>query len=48
MNKKNNIVLQVQINCKNIENIPKKHIFLKWIEKVLHKKKMFILLQLEL
>lgn len=37
--KKNNIILNIQINCKNTKNIPKKNIFEKWIKKVLYKKK---------
>jgi len=48
MKKKDCFILNIQINCKNKEKIPKKTMFKKWIRKLLYKKKILKLLQLEL
>jgi hypothetical protein len=42
MKKTNNIILTIQINCKNTKNIPKKHFFERWIKRTLYKKKILI------
>ncbi|CAL4325103.1 Endoribonuclease YbeY [Buchnera aphidicola (Protaphis terricola)] len=39
MRKKENFILNIQINCFNKEKIPKKIMFKRWIRKILYKKK---------